>query len=276
MRVLTQDLCGVRGRQRFGHPGQDAQTSPGQRRSVEIPLQDLRSLRRVEAGRIVRVAARNRSLDGASSERLGASLSNQGINASADRVPHHFGEPWDEPEGVEHHAGTVLRERAVKVKSRSSTLVRVVSAAPGASISAGASRSRVLPEPWGPLHPAVRSQGTRRIPRRAALAPARVASPRGRRRLIVDHPWDCRTGPDGSPWCACANGSGQAAFRRRRGLPSRAVAQAPTVPDPDFDKALNIIVNAKTQRVGVRNAAGSRLVDHAVADALARGRGRAA
>ena len=36
----------------------------------------------------------------------------------------------------------------------------------------------------------------------------------------------------------------------------------------DFDKALNIIVNAKTQRVGVCNAAESLLVDHAVADAF--------
>jgi len=36
----------------------------------------------------------------------------------------------------------------------------------------------------------------------------------------------------------------------------------------DFDKALNIIVNAKTQRVGVCNAAESLLVDRAVADAL--------
>ena len=34
----------------------------------------------------------------------------------------------------------------------------------------------------------------------------------------------------------------------------------------DFDKALNIIVNAKTQRVGVCNAAESLLVDHAVAN----------
>ena len=34
----------------------------------------------------------------------------------------------------------------------------------------------------------------------------------------------------------------------------------------DFDKALNIIVNAKTQRVGVCNAAESLLVDRAVAD----------
>ena len=33
----------------------------------------------------------------------------------------------------------------------------------------------------------------------------------------------------------------------------------------DFDKALNIIVNAKTQRVGVCNAAESLLVDRAVA-----------
>ena len=45
----------------------------------------------------------------------------------------------------------------------------------------------------------------------------------------------------------------------------------------DFDKALNIIVNAKTQRVGVCNAAESLLVDRAVADALpARSRCRAA
>ena len=36
----------------------------------------------------------------------------------------------------------------------------------------------------------------------------------------------------------------------------------------DFDKALNIIVNAKTQRVGVCNAAESLLVDRAVADAF--------
>ena len=36
----------------------------------------------------------------------------------------------------------------------------------------------------------------------------------------------------------------------------------------DFDKALNIIVNAKTQRVGVCNAAESLLVDHAVANAF--------
>ena len=34
----------------------------------------------------------------------------------------------------------------------------------------------------------------------------------------------------------------------------------------DFEKALNIIVNAKTQRVGVCNAAESLLVDHTVAD----------
>ena len=45
----------------------------------------------------------------------------------------------------------------------------------------------------------------------------------------------------------------------------------------DFDKALNIIVNAKTQRVGVCNAAESLLVDRAVADAFfARGCGCAA
>ena len=36
----------------------------------------------------------------------------------------------------------------------------------------------------------------------------------------------------------------------------------------DFEKALNIIVNAKTQRVGVCNAAESLLVDRAVADAF--------
>ena len=36
----------------------------------------------------------------------------------------------------------------------------------------------------------------------------------------------------------------------------------------DFDKALNIIINAKTQRVGVCNAAESLLVDRAVADAF--------
>ena len=36
----------------------------------------------------------------------------------------------------------------------------------------------------------------------------------------------------------------------------------------DFDKALNIIVNAKTQRVGVCNAAESLLVDRAVADSF--------
>ena len=36
----------------------------------------------------------------------------------------------------------------------------------------------------------------------------------------------------------------------------------------DFDKALNIIVNAKTQRVGVCNAAESLLVDHAVVNAF--------
>ena len=36
----------------------------------------------------------------------------------------------------------------------------------------------------------------------------------------------------------------------------------------DFDKALNIIVNSKTQRVGVCNAAESLLVDHAVVNAF--------
>ncbi len=43
----------------------------------------------------------------------------------------------------------------------------------------------------------------------------------------------------------------------------------------DFDKALNIIVNAKTQRVGVCNAAESLLVDRAVADAFTATRPRA-
>ena len=44
----------------------------------------------------------------------------------------------------------------------------------------------------------------------------------------------------------------------------------------DFDKALNIIVNAKTQRVGVCNAAESLLVDRAVADAFLPARPRRA
>ncbi len=55
------------------------------------------------------------------------------------------------------------------VKSRSSTFVKVTSAAPGASSRAGVSRSRVLPEPCGPYTPAVRSNGTHSGPVRGTL-----------------------------------------------------------------------------------------------------------
>ena len=54
--------------------------------------------------------------------------------------------------------------------SRSSVLVRVTRAAPGAASRAGMSRSRVLPDPCGPMTPAVRSHGTHSCPPRGSCA----------------------------------------------------------------------------------------------------------
>jgi len=109
MRMLTQDLRRVRGRQWLGYPRQDVlQTSSGQRCSVEVPLQYLGGLGCVEAGRVIPVAACDSSLDCAGCERLGATFSHEGVDASANRIPDHFRQSRDESEGVKHHAGTVL------------------------------------------------------------------------------------------------------------------------------------------------------------------------
>ena len=55
-------------------------------------------------------------------------------------------------------------ERSGSDRSRSSGLVSVTSAAPGALMSAGVSRSSVFPDPCGPMTPAVRSQGHHSAP----------------------------------------------------------------------------------------------------------------
>ena len=83
--VLAQDLGGIGGGQRFGHPRQDVlEAAPGQRGGVEVALQHLGGLGRVEAGRVVGVPAGDGALDGAGGERLGASFGDQGVDAALD------------------------------------------------------------------------------------------------------------------------------------------------------------------------------------------------
>jgi hypothetical protein len=64
---------------------------PSQRGGVEVALQHLGGLGRVEAGRVVGVAAGDGAFDGAGGERLGASFGDQGVDAALDGVPHQFG-----------------------------------------------------------------------------------------------------------------------------------------------------------------------------------------
>ena len=90
------------------------------------------------------------------------------------------------------------------VSSRSSALVRVTSAAPGADNSAGVSRSRVLPEPCGPYTPQVRSNGTHSSPDRGtAPVPSRQPTCAGEKRCEAcwSRPWAPSLSVWRTAWC---------------------------------------------------------------------------
>ena len=79
------------------------------------------------------------------------------------------GNPGANPNGSRTATGPRL-ERDVIVSKRSSVFVNVTNAAPGAANNAGVNRSRVLPDPCGPITPAVRSHGHHNWPALGCLA----------------------------------------------------------------------------------------------------------
>ena len=90
------------------HAQQVLEGASGQRRGVEVALQHLGGLGRVEPGRVVGVAAGDRAFDGAGGEGLGASLGDERVDAAADRVPDHLGQAGNQPERVEHDTRPAL------------------------------------------------------------------------------------------------------------------------------------------------------------------------
>ena len=94
------------------------------------------------------------------------------------------GRPGASPNGSSTATGPRSLRR-VMLSNRSSVLVSVTRAAPGASSSAGVSRSRVLPEPCGPITPAVRSHGHHNSPARGCRdVPIRQPTSLGSKRVM--------------------------------------------------------------------------------------------
>ena len=105
----------------------------------------------------------------------------------------------------------------MRVSSRSSALVSVTSAAPGAPSSAGVSRSSVLPEPCGPITPAVRSHGTHNCPPRGSCPePRRQPTVCGSKRAATMN----------RRWFGWRSGLIRVTFRRAREMPSSRSASA--------------------------------------------------
>ena len=165
VRVLAQDFGGLFGGDGVGDPFQDVlDAAAGQRGGVQEALQHLGGFGGVEAGGVVGAAVGDGAGDGAGGERLRAAFGDLGVDAPGDGVPHQLGqvpgggaervEDRDRPFGVAPGRGCWRR---ATVSSRSSSLVRVTSAGPSWASRAGASRSRVLPEPCAPNTPVVRS-----------------------------------------------------------------------------------------------------------------------
>ena len=160
------------------------------------------------------------------------------------------GRPTASPNGSRTATGRSWVCRRVTDSSRSSTLVRVTRAAPGASRRAGSSRSRVLPEPWGPMTPAVRSHGTHSSPPRGSRARPRcqpmsvgvgvrrrVAGRSGR---MIPATLRSRVRPR-----SCSTSPGLAMPRRRRG-PQRRVATQASAIMPTMRAASMPMVQAST------------------------------
>src|SRR5665647_2977747 len=107
--VFTQDLGGVGGAHRVRDPAQHVlQASPGQGCGVEVDLDDLGGLGRVEASRVVTVPSVDGTLDGAGGEGFRASFGDHRVDASVDRVPDQLGDADRESEGIEDDAGPVI------------------------------------------------------------------------------------------------------------------------------------------------------------------------
>ena len=149
--VLAQDLQGLFCGDGVGNPFQDVLQRPaGERGGVEEPLDDLRGLGGIEPGGAGVPAAADGPGDGAGGESFRAFLRHLGSTQPATGSQINSGSPGAAPKGSRTAIGRPPRLRRPAVSSKSSTLVRVASAAPRWASSAGASRSRVLPEPCSP------------------------------------------------------------------------------------------------------------------------------
>ena len=108
--MRAQDLLGLRGVVRVSDPHEHVvQGRLGERCGVEVGLQDLRRLGRVEAGRLVAGAAAHGAADGPGGEGLGATLGRHGVGAPLDRVPDELRYAGREVERIEDVNRSVVR-----------------------------------------------------------------------------------------------------------------------------------------------------------------------
>ena len=158
-RVGAQDLLGLRVLPGVGDPRRAPRRGRARRarRRGSRPAGPWRTRRR-RTGRPGRRTGRWRRVMVPAANALRPPFGEHRVLAPGDRVPDQLGGAGGEVEGVEdRHRPVGCAAGRARVRNRSSGLVRVTSAAPGASSSAGTSRSRVLPEPWGPMTQVVRS-----------------------------------------------------------------------------------------------------------------------
>ena len=184
MRVLAENL-GRLARDRGGlrDPQHMVQGAAGQSCGVEERLDHLRRLSGIETGGVVAIPTGDRTLDGAGGERLGPPLRHHRIHTARHRIPHQLRQASGQPNGSSTTQGRSSPDRTAKLSSRSSTLVKVTNAAPGAPRSAGASRSRVLPLPCGPMTPVVRPTAPT-APAARLISPAQPPANLSRQKII--------------------------------------------------------------------------------------------
>src|SRR3954469_17829101 len=82
------------------------------RGGVEVRLEHLRRLCRVEPCRLVPCATGHRTADGPGGERLRPSLGGHRVRTTVDRIPHEGGCAWGEIEGIEDVNGAPSLPRA--------------------------------------------------------------------------------------------------------------------------------------------------------------------
>src|SRR4051794_7685963 len=148
MGMLQQNLGRLASARRVRHPMQYiVEAAAGEGGCVEIRLDHFCCFGGIEPGSIVAVPATEGGLDRAGGKRLGATLSHLGSTQPAIGSHTNSGSPLPRPNGSSTTHGRPFRDRTGKLSKRSSILVSVTRAAPGALSNAGIRRSSVFPLP---------------------------------------------------------------------------------------------------------------------------------